>query len=249
MKTKTKPIINIVIEKEQPVTTSRNVAENFSKEHRGILRDIRNLTAQNSATRNMFFETTYINSRGQEYPEFLMNRDGFTLLAMGFTGQKALEFKLAYIEQFNTMEEKLQSRLPGTYKEALLQLVGQVEENEVLQQRIAEYEPKVTYLDTILNTANTVTITQIAADYGMSPQAMNKLLHGLKVQHKVSGQWILYRKHMNEGYTKSHTTTIPKSDGAEMVVMNTKWTQKGRLFLYELLKDNDYLPQMELELG
>ena len=77
---------------------------------------------------------------------------------------------------------------------------------------------------------------------------MNKLPHELKVQHKVGKQWILYKKHMSQGYTKSHTTEIPISDGGTKVVMNTKWTQKGRLFLYELLKGNGFLPQMDLEL-
>lgn len=121
-------------------------------------------------------------------------------------------------------------------------------ERALLEQQIAEYEPKIGYLDMILSSTDTVTITQIAADYGMSGRAMNKLLHELRVQHKVGKQWILYKEHMNEGYTKSHTTEIPKANGGTKVVMNTKWTQKGRLFLYELLKDNEYLPQMDLEL-
>ncbi|HAX1012592.1 TPA: phage antirepressor, partial [Enterococcus faecium] len=97
-------------------------------------------------------------------------------------------------------------------------------------QQIAEYEPKISYLDTILSSTDTVATSQIAADYGMSAIALNKLLNELGVQHKVSGQWILYRKHMNQGYTKSHTSEIPKADGGTKVVMNTKWTQKGRVF-------------------
>lgn len=108
MKLQKKTEIQITVENEQPITTSRNVAENFDKNHRDVLRDIRNLTAHNDAMKNMFYETSYKNSRGQEYPEFLMNKDGFTLLAMGFTGEKALNFKLAYIEQFNEMEKQLQ---------------------------------------------------------------------------------------------------------------------------------------------
>ena len=122
------------------------------------------------------------------------------------------------------------------------------EEKMLLEQQIAEYEPKITYLDTILSSTDTVTITQIAADYGMSGQKLNKILNELNVQHKVGGQWILYRKHMQQGYTKSHTSEIPRADGGIKVVMNTKWTQKGRLFLYNLLKDEGYLPQMDLEL-
>lgn len=240
--------IHIVIENEQPITTSRNVAKNFEKNHRDVLKAIDELkdgVAQNFA--DLFHETTYIHEQNkQEYREYYMTKDGFTLLAMGFTGKKALEFKLAYINQFNEMEKQLQKHLPSNYKESLIQLVEQIEENEILEQRIAEYEPKITYLDNILQSADTVTITQIAADYGVSAQAMNKLLNDLGVQRKVGGQWILYRKHMNEGYTKSHTTDITKADGSSMVVMNTKWSQKGRLFLYELLKNENFHPQMDL---
>ncbi|MFS7438488.1 phage antirepressor [Carnobacterium maltaromaticum] len=117
----------------------------------------------------------------------------------------------------------------------------------VAEQRVAEYEPKISYLDSILESTDTVTITQIAADYGLSAVAMNKRLNELKIQHKVGGQWILYTRHQREGYTKSHTTRVPKADGKEKVVMNTKWTQKGRLFIYESLKEINVYPLMDIE--
>lgn len=129
----------------------------------------------------------------------------------------------------------------------LSNLKEEKEKNLLLEQQVAEYEPKISYLDSILQSTDTVAITQIAADYGLSAMAMNKKLHELKVQHKVSGQWILYTKHQREGYTKSHTVKVPKADGTEKVVMNTKWTQKGRLFIYELLKDNGIYPLMDIE--
>lgn len=77
---------------------------------------------------------------------------------------------------------------------------------------------------------------------------MNKLLHSLKVQYKESGQWLLYSKYHDKGYTHSQTTPITHSDGRKDVVMNTKWTQKGRLFLYKLLKENGVLPVIEQEM-
>lgn len=116
----------------------------------------------------------------------------------------------------------------------------------IAEQKVAEYEPKITYLDTILASKDTVSTSQIAADYGMSAIQLNKLLHQLGVQRKVSGQWLLYKKHMNCGYTKSHTSEINQSDGTVKIVMSTKWTQKGRLFIYNLLKDEGYYPQMDL---
>ena len=116
----------------------------------------------------------------------------------------------------------------------------------IAEQKVAEYEPKITYLDTILASKDTVSTSQIAADYGMSAIQLNKLLHRLGVRRKVSGQWLLYKKHMNCGYTKSHTSEIKQSDGTVKIVMSTKWTQKGRLFIYNLLKDEEYHPQMDL---
>ncbi|EOH85442.1 phage antirepressor KilAC domain-containing protein [Enterococcus casseliflavus] len=116
----------------------------------------------------------------------------------------------------------------------------------VAEQKVAEYEPKISYLDSILSSKDSVTISQIAADYGMSPQEMNKLLHSLGVQKKIGKQWLLCKKHMRQGYTKSHTQEIPQTDGTVKVVMNTKWTQKGRLFIYNLLETQGYLPEMDL---
>ncbi|HFD1595592.1 prophage antirepressor [Enterococcus faecium] len=139
------------------------------------------------------------------------------------------------------------SNVPQSFAQALRLAADLEEKNQLLEQQIAEYEPKISYLDTILSSTDTVATSQIAADYGMSAIALNKLLNELGVQHKVSGQWILYRKHMNQGYTKSHTSEIPKADGGTKVVMNTKWTQKGRVFIYNLLIAEGYYPQMDLE--
>jgi anti-repressor protein len=139
------------------------------------------------------------------------------------------------------------SNVPQSFAQALRLAADLEEKNQLLEQQIAEYEPKISYLDTILSSTDTVATSQIAADYGMSAIALNKLLNELGVQHKVGGQWILYRKHMNQGYTKSHTSEIPKADGGTKVVMNTKWTQKGRVFIYNLLIAEGYYPQMDLE--
>lgn len=139
------------------------------------------------------------------------------------------------------------TNVPQSFAQALRLAADLEEKNQLLEQQIAEYEPKISYLDMILSSTDTVATSQIAADYGMSAIALNKVLNELGVQHKVSGQWILYRKHMNQGYTKSHTTEIPKADGGVKIVMNTKWTQKGRIFIYNLLIAEGYFPQMDLE--
>ena len=113
--------------------------------------------------------------------------------------------------------------------------------NLVQRQQIAEMQPKVTYYDLILQNKNTVPITQIAKDYGMSGRAFNELLHVRGVQYKLRGTWLLYQKHAECGYTQSKTFNV--ADGKS--VMHTYWTQKGRLFIYELLRQDGILPVME----
>ena len=96
---------------DQVLTTSLKVAEVFEKEHKHVLDAVRKLfTAENSAVKQMFQESTYLNERNQSQPMFVMNRDGFTLLAMSFNGKKALDFKIAYIDAFNNMEAELNSQ-------------------------------------------------------------------------------------------------------------------------------------------
>lgn len=113
------------------------------------------------------------------------------------------------------------------------------------QQVIGELKPKADYVDKILKSDSLVTITQIAKDYGMSGQAMNKVLHDLHIIYSCNKQWLLYSQHQAKGYTFSETVDIPREDGTTKVVMNTKWTQKGRLFLYETLKKRNLLPLIE----
>lgn len=229
----------------QPVASSRDVAEHFGKEHKNVLQSIENLTAENSALTQMFFKTSYTSGTGKAYPMYLMNRDGFTLLAMGFTGKAALEWKLKYIEAFNAMESELRSQqtaLPQDYPSALRALADKAErvlalesENERQKQVIADFEPIRQYVDTILESAATLTITQIAADYDLSARTLNKILNEEGVQHMVNGQWILYKRHMGMGYTKSKTIQFTRSDGTPDTKMSTQWTQKGRLFLHNIL--------------
>lgn len=108
-------------------------------------------------------------------------------------------------------------------------------ENEKQSQLLADYEPKVQYLETILQSEGTMTTAQIAADYDMSAIQLNQILRDAGIQRKVNGQWILYRRHMGKGYTKSETINITRSDGRPDTKMHTRWTQKGRLMIHEVL--------------
>ena len=114
-----------------------------------------------------------------------------------------------------------------------------------LEAELALAQEQVRYFDIILESKGAVRVTQIAADYGMSAKKFNAILHNLGVQHKVNSQWILYKKHMGKGYVDSSTFDYKDKNGQAQVNMTTTWTQKGRLFLYELLKANDILPIIE----
>lgn len=113
------------------------------------------------------------------------------------------------------------------------------------KQAIGELKPKADYTDRILSSKGTVTTTAIAKDYGMSATALNQKLHELRVIYRMGSQWFLYAKYQARGYTHSKTFDFKHSDGRPDCKMQTEWTQKGRLFLYEFLKSHDILPMIE----
>lgn len=113
------------------------------------------------------------------------------------------------------------------------------------EQIIGELKPKADYTDRILQSKSLVPVTSIAKDYGMSAQGFNKVLHDAHIIYKVGNQWVLYGKYQAKGYTSSETISITRTDGTPDIVMNTKWTQKGRLFLYNFLKARNLVPVIE----
>ncbi len=120
-------------------------------------------------------------------------------------------------------------------------------ENEAQKQMIADFQPIKQYVDNILSCTRTLTTTQIAADYDMSAKRLNKILHEEGIQRYVNGQWILYKEHMGKGYTKSKTIHITRSDGRPDTVLNTEWTQKGRLMIHEILNRHGIQAVMDRE--
>lgn len=118
-------------------------------------------------------------------------------------------------------------------------------ENKVKDQQIAELKPKASYYDLILQCSGLLSVTEIAKDYGLSAKALNKMLHDLGIQFSQSGVWFLYSKYQSCGYTQTKTQNYSKTDGTQGARVHTYWTQKGRLFLYDLLKRRGVLPMIE----
>ncbi|MHB1683949.1 MAG: Rha family transcriptional regulator [Bacilli bacterium] len=252
----------VFVENDRPVTDSLTVADVFGKEHKHVMRDIQGILAEIDPKWGVpnFGLTPYVHPQnGQTYKKYILTEDGFTLLVMGYTGKDAMRFKVDYIQEFRRMQEQLRQahmavtyKLPQTFKEALLALVAQVEKTEqletkqlMLQQCLAETQPKITYLDRILESKDTVLITQIAKDYGLSGRRLNAILHDEGVQYKVKDQWVLYWTRQDMGYTKSHTVEFTRSHGEQGTKLQTEWTQKGRLFIHEILAKRGIVPFMD----
>ena len=177
---------------------------------------------------------------GQNREMIVINESGLYSLILSSKLDSARRFK-----RWVTSEVLPQIRKNGRYE---LEQQNRVLEsrNALLEEITVQQKPLTDYARTILSSTQTVTITQIAQDYGMTPVVMNQLLFKLHIQHKVGGQWILYIPYLNKGYVQSFSSYFVKSDGEVQVKLHTRWTQSGRLFLYEELKKAGVLPLIEL---
>lgn len=153
------------------------------------------------------------------------------MLARNEKGREAREYFIEVEKEWNS-PEKVMSR-------ALKIANNVINEQKVIiaqqEQQIAEFQPVRDYVDEILSSTSTLTTTQVAADYDLSARALNKILHEAKLQRNVNGQWILYKSEMGKGYTKSETFTFTRTDGRLDSKIQTKWTQKDRLRIHEIL--------------
>lgn len=182
----------------------------------------------------------------------IINESGLYSLILSSKLPKAKEFKkwvtaevLPSIRKYGlyAVDELLNN--PEVLEKALTALKNEREKNKELQQAIEILEPKANYYDLILNCKNTVPISVIAKDYGMSAIHMNNLLHKKGIQYKQGEIWLLYQKYATRGYTQSKTHHHKNSNGKDISRTGTEWTQKGRKFLYDILKSYSILPMIE----
>ena len=232
------------------VVSSRVVAEEIGRQHKHVLEGIDEMIKKSRADiSTLLIPNQYKARNGKRNREYLLTKDGFTLYMFNIQGHN--DFKMAYINKFNEMERQLTHPIASYMIEDPVKRAEKwieeqkekeklLEQNSIQQQQIGELKPKADYVDEILKSPGTMTITQIAADYGLSAQKLNKLLHQARLQRRVGKQWVLYTEHMNRGYTKSHTIEIVRSDGRSDTQPQTRWTQKGRLKIHEIMTDFGY---------
>ena len=229
--------------KGTPVTDSVKVAQVFGKEHKNIIRAIRNMigSAQNCAQVNWFYKSTYIAENGKPNPMFVMNRDGFSLLAMGLTGAKALQFKVGFIEQFNQMEHIVKEvaqrpAIPQTLSEALRLAADQAEKIEQQQRQLEEQQPRVLFSQAVETAPESVLIGELAkiiCQNGVET-GEKRLFQWLRDNHYLCAHGERYnqptQRAMELGLFEIKKTTITRPDGITIVSNTTKVTGKGQVY-------------------
>lgn len=245
----------------QPLTNSVLVAEKFGKVHKNVIRTIQRLittaqncavlTIENSIVKNMFVETTYLNEQNKEQPMYIMNRDGFTLLAMGFTGQKVLQFKLDYIDAFNKMEQTIRdtrSLLSSVDTTMLKQLVETTQtmaaqinrmQEELNRQRDMLLLPPGNVIVEELRISprqrKYYTVKQMAKELHAEARLLNDFLEYMEIQeyNRDKQRWILNQSLVGLGYTYTvvYEPVDPDEEPREYMV----WTPKGKDYIWEQL--------------
>lgn len=226
--------------------SSLQIAEITEKRHDAVLRDIRNLLDQGVGAHN-FVESSYNNSQNKELPCFILTKKGCLILASGYNA--LLREKI--INRWEELELHHRNggfQIPQTLSEALMLAAEQTKqleqakaEKQLLEAKSQEQErviqeqaPKVEYYDDVLNSTSTYTATQIAKEFGWGAETLNRKLKEKGVQYKQSGQWLLYAKYQNKGYTKTVTRQYTGASGKIHTSQQTVWTEPGRQFIHSL---------------
>ena len=262
--------LTTIVDNNEERMTSLQIAEVTGKAHKNVMQAIRKMEPAWMKVQGLKFqlsqkEVEISNGGYKMQPYYSLTKEECLYIATKFND----EARAKLIRRWKELEEAHRPAMPSNYLEALKamvkieeqkqqlaiesqkqkeQIVTISRENVELGNRITEMLPKVSYYDQILESKSTMTVTQIAQDYGMSAVKMNRILAELKIQRKVQGQWILYNNYVPCGYVHSKAVDIVRADGRRDVKYNTEWTVKGRLFLYGKLKENNIIPLIEQDI-
>lgn len=242
----------VMVEKinEVLVTNSRNLAEVLGKQHKNIIRDLENILTSSDLS-SLIIPSNYKDKKGELRKQYLLTKDGLILYMFNIQGYN--KEKLAYINRFNEMERQLVLGNSYQIEDPIKRAERWIEEEKERQQlklTVKEQAPKVEYHDNVLTSPNVFTTSQIAKSLGIkSAVKLNQILKDLKIQYKQQGQWLLCSKYAEEGYTKDITffqSVMEKGKGEDAGAVSrtrhsTKWTEKGKEFIYNQLKKAGYI--------
>ena len=221
------------------VTTSLIVSTVFGKEHDKVIRDIQSLHCSKEFNTANFGVISYQDSMNRVRQAYELTKDGFSFLVMGYTGEKAGEFKEKFIAAFNKMESMLKSDdfiLDRAMQILKNRLELQQRQLEIANQTIEKQAPKVEYHDKVLQSRDLISTSIIAKDLGMSATALNKQLHARGIIYQVQGVWVPYSKYQNQGLCHSQTFPIRHDDGTPGTAIHYYWTERGREFIMNIFK-------------
>jgi anti-repressor protein len=250
--------LGLVVKDEKVVVSSRDVARVFEKEHKNVIRDIDLLACSPEFSRLNFELSNYTSDRGKEYPEYLMTRDGFTLLAMGYTGARAMAFKEQYINAFNKMEAKLKERgmfgefaeqIPKSMSEALI-LAGQLEEKRAaLAAKVEQDAPKVRFAESVETSQTSILIGDLAKlirQNGVNI-GQNRLFSWLREKGFLmkggSSRNMPTQKSMDMELFEVKERTINNPDGTVRITKTTKVTGRGQVYFVNKFLGTDAVAQ------
>lgn len=240
--------LTIINQNNQLLVESREVAKLVGKEHKNLIRDIKGYEkvlkdSSNLSSQDFFIESTYINSQNKTQPCYLLTRKGCDMVANKMTGEKGIIFTATYVSRFEEMENKLKNNLPTTYKEALLQLVEQVEENEKLQLENQELKPKAIFADAVSASHTSILVGELAKilkqngiDTGQKRFFEWLRNNGYLIKRKGADYNMPTQKSMEQSLFEIKETTINHSDGHISISKTPKVTGKGQVYFINKLK-------------
>lgn len=249
----TEELIKVTVKNDQQLVSARDLYKGLELKIRFSLWASQNFKdfEEGEDFTTVSTNTVVNNGAKRELQDYALTLDMAKQLCMMSHSELGKKYRRYFIElerKWNDPQEVVKRGYAILQNENMQLKIKLNEESEgrlIAEQRVNELTPKADYCDKVLADKSLVTITQIAKDYGMNGRALNAILHDLGVIYKQGKTWLLYAKYQKTGWTHSETIMVDKKDGTQKAVLNTKWTQKGRLGLYELLKTRGILPLIE----
>jgi Rha family phage regulatory protein len=226
------------------VTSSRMIADKFKKQHAHVLRAIQNLDCSKEFNQSNFGLVEYLDNKGEKRPEYIISRDGFSFLVMGFTGKESAKFKEEFITAFNKMEQFVKQIQKPSDDQLLLEAMNilnkriesQAEQLQLANNTILQQAPIVKYAKQVLDSNTLIKINSIAQDLNLSAIKLNKILVERGIQYKQHDGYYLFSRYREKGYAHSKTFPVINTNGEQSTVRHLYWTERGKAFIMQAVK-------------